>query len=72
MELGKAPHGSADDRQLWNHQDGLHVAARAGQPIRVLLRTRADGSRFAVHNRPPFATRRPATWRCARSFRSPR
>jgi two-component system, OmpR family, sensor kinase len=48
IELGKAPHGSADDRQLWSHQDGLHVATRAGQPIRVLLRTRADGSRFAV------------------------
>ena len=48
MELGKAPHGSADDRQLWSYQDGLHVATRAGQPIRALLRTRADGSRFAV------------------------
>jgi two-component system OmpR family sensor kinase len=48
MELGKTPHGSADERQLFSFQDGLHVAARAGQPIRVLLRTRADGSRFAV------------------------
>ena len=48
MELGKAPHDSADDRQLWRYKDGLHVATRAGQPIRVLLRTRADGSRLAV------------------------
>ena len=48
MELGKAPHGSADDRELWSYRDGLHVATRAGQPIRVLMRTRADGSRFAV------------------------
>jgi len=48
MELGKAPHGSADDLQLWSYQDGLQVATRAGQPIRALLRTRADGSRFAV------------------------
>lgn len=48
IELGKAPHGSADDRQLWSFHDGLDVATRAGQPIRVLLGTRADGSRFAV------------------------
>jgi two-component system OmpR family sensor kinase len=48
IELGKAPHGPADDRQLWSFQDGLDVATRAGQPMRVLLRTRADGSRFAV------------------------
>jgi two-component system OmpR family sensor kinase len=47
-ELGTTPRGSAEDRQLWSFQDGLHMAARKGQPIRVLLRTRSDGSRFAV------------------------
>jgi len=48
MELGTAPHGSAEDRQLWSFQDGLHVASRNGRSMRVLLRTRPDGSRFAV------------------------
>src|SRR5882762_4506161 len=48
MELGTAPHGSVEDRQLWSFQDGLHVASRNGRSMRVLLRTRPDGSRFAV------------------------
>ena len=48
MELGTTPHGSAEDRQLWSFQDGLHVVARNGRSMRVLLRTRPDGSRFAV------------------------
>jgi two-component system OmpR family sensor kinase len=48
MELGTAPRGSAEDRQLWSFQDGLHVASRQDRSIRVLLRTRPDGSRFAV------------------------
>jgi two-component system OmpR family sensor kinase len=50
MELGiaTAPRGSAEDRQLWRLQDGLHVAPRQGGLMRVLLRTRPDGSRFAV------------------------
>jgi two-component system OmpR family sensor kinase len=47
-ELGTAPSGSAEDRQLWNLQDGLHLATRNGRSMRVLLRTRADGSRLAV------------------------
>jgi two-component system OmpR family sensor kinase len=47
-ELGKVLGGSAEDRQLWSFQDGLHMAARKAQPVRVLLRTRPDGSRFAV------------------------
>src|SRR3954451_3525858 len=47
-ELGMAPHGSAEERLLWSHQDGLHVVSRIGQSVRVLLRTRPDGSRFAV------------------------
>ena len=46
-ELGTA-HGSAEERRLWSLQDGLHVASRIGQSARVLLRTRPDGSRFAV------------------------
>jgi two-component system, OmpR family, sensor kinase len=48
VELGQTPRGSADDRQLFGLQDGLQIAMRKGQPIRVLLRTRSDGSRYAV------------------------
>ena len=47
-ELGATPHGPAEERRLWSLQDGLHVASRVGQSARVLLRTRPDGSRFAV------------------------
>ena len=47
-ELGATPHGPAEERRLWSLQDGLHVASRIGQSARVLLRTRPDGSRFAV------------------------
>jgi two-component system OmpR family sensor kinase len=48
IELGKTPRGLADDRQLFTLRDGLQVATWKNQPIRVLLRTRSDGSRFAV------------------------
>jgi two-component system OmpR family sensor kinase len=48
LELGSTPHGSADDRRLWTLHDGLHNDVRQGRPIRVLLRTRSDGSRLAV------------------------
>jgi two-component system, OmpR family, sensor kinase len=48
IELGKTPRGSADDRQLFSLQDGLQVATWKKQPVRVLIRTRSDGSRFAV------------------------
>jgi two-component system, OmpR family, sensor kinase len=51
IELGTAPRGSPEDRQLFSLQDGLRLAQRGGQPIRVLLRTRSDGSRFAVAQR---------------------
>ncbi len=51
IELGTAPRGSPEDRQLFSLQDGLRVASRNGHPIRVLLRTRPDGSRFAVAQR---------------------
>jgi two-component system, OmpR family, sensor kinase len=47
-ELGVAPLGSAEDRKLWSLRDGLHVATRNGRSMRVLLRTRPDGSRLAV------------------------
>lgn len=40
-----------DDAQLWSLKDGLGLATRKGQPIRVLLRTRPDGTRFAVAQR---------------------
>jgi two-component system OmpR family sensor kinase len=48
IEMGKIPRGLADDRQLFTLRDGLQVATWRNQPIRVLLRTRSDGSRFAV------------------------
>jgi len=48
VELGTAPRGRAEERQLWSLQDGLHVTSFTGRSMRVLLRTRPDGSRFAV------------------------
>lgn len=48
VELGEVPRGSADDRRLWGLTDGLHNDVYHSQPVRVLLRTRPDGSRFAV------------------------
>jgi two-component system, OmpR family, sensor kinase len=48
VELGMTPRGSAEERQLWGLQDGLHVAPRRAGSMRVLVRTRPDGSRFAV------------------------
>lgn len=48
IELGKTPPASADDRELFTMQEGLHVATWKNQPIRVLLKTRSDGTRFAV------------------------
>jgi two-component system OmpR family sensor kinase len=53
MELGTAtaPRGSAEDRQLWRLQDGLHVVTYTGRSMRVLLLTWPDGSRFAVAQR---------------------
>lgn len=47
-ELGETPSGIPDARSLWPLQDGLHIALRGNKPWRVLLRTRPDGSRFAV------------------------
>jgi two-component system OmpR family sensor kinase len=48
IELGKMPRGSPDDRQLFGLKDGLQTAIYKGQAVRVALRTRPDGSRFAV------------------------
>ncbi|WGR73782.1 MULTISPECIES: ATP-binding protein [unclassified Bradyrhizobium] len=48
MELGKTPRGTPQERKYWSFQDGLHDAMRNGQPIRLLLQTRADGTRLAV------------------------
>lgn len=42
---------SEDDATFWNLKDGLALATRKGLPIRVLLRTRPDGTRFAVAQR---------------------
>jgi two-component system, OmpR family, sensor kinase len=51
MELGKAPQATAEERQLWRFPDGMRDATRKGRPVRVVLRTRSDGSRFAVAQR---------------------
>ena len=48
IELGKTPRGLADDRKLFTLPEGLQVATWKNQSVRVLLRTRSDGSRFAV------------------------
>ena len=48
MELGKTPQGTPEERQLWRLQDGMRDATRKGKPVRLVLRTRSDGSRFAV------------------------
>jgi two-component system OmpR family sensor kinase len=48
IELGNVPPDSADDRQFFHAQDGFGSATRAGRAVRVLLRTRPDGSRYAV------------------------
>ncbi|MBR0797013.1 histidine kinase [Bradyrhizobium jicamae] len=56
VELGAAPHGSAEERQLWRLTDGLHNDRYQGQPVRILLRTRPDGSRFAVTQRTEIRT----------------
>lgn len=48
IELGAMPRGAADDRRLWALADGLHDATYDGLPIRVLLQTRDNNSRFAI------------------------
>jgi two-component system OmpR family sensor kinase len=47
-ELGDRPSGMSDARSLWILRDGLHVVSRDQKPWRFLVRTRPDGSRFAV------------------------
>ncbi|MHC2722295.1 sensor histidine kinase [Bradyrhizobium diazoefficiens] len=48
LELGNVPRGPSDERRLWSMQDGLHNGTLKGRAIRVLIRTRPDGSKFAV------------------------
>ena len=48
IELGNIPHGTSDERQLFGLKDGFHTARWKGQSIRVLLRTRPDGNRYAA------------------------
>lgn len=48
IELGRTPQGTPEERQLWRLQDGIRDATRKGKPVRLVLRTRSDGSRFAV------------------------
>ena len=56
VELGGTPRGSAEDRRLWGLRDGLHNDVYQGRQVRVLLRTRPDGSRFAVTQRTDIRT----------------
>jgi two-component system, OmpR family, sensor kinase len=60
VELGDVPRGSADNRRLWSLQDGLQNDVYQGQPVRAMLRTRPDGSRFATRKSGPSSR---ATWR---------
>jgi two-component system, OmpR family, sensor kinase len=48
VELGTTPPDHPEEQQLWDLQNGLHVMSHMGRSMRVLLRTRPDGSRFAV------------------------
>ena len=48
IDLGKSARGSPEERQLFALKDGLHTASWKGQPIRVLVGTRSDGSRYAT------------------------
>jgi two-component system OmpR family sensor kinase len=49
--IDQAAQASEDESRLWNLKDGLTLATRNGQPVRALLRTRPDGTRFAVAQR---------------------
>ena len=48
VEMGNPPRGPAEARGLFVLPDGLQTATWKGEPIRALLRTRSDGSRYAV------------------------
>ncbi len=48
VELGSAARDPANADQLFVRPDGLQTATWKGEPFRALLRTRPDGSRFAV------------------------
>lgn len=54
VELGGVPRGSVEERRLWGLKDGLHNDSYQGQPVRILLRTRPDGTRLAVTHRTEF------------------
>jgi two-component system OmpR family sensor kinase len=47
-ELDDKAGGTPGARAMWILPDGLHAVSRDRKPWRFLLRTRADGSRFAV------------------------
>ena len=51
IEQSAMPPNDNGELKLWGLKDGLALATRKGQPIRVLLRTRPDGTRFAVAQR---------------------
>jgi two-component system, OmpR family, sensor kinase len=51
IDQAATPQAAADEAKLWSLKDGLALAMRKGQTVRVLLRTRPDGTRFAVAQR---------------------
>lgn len=51
IDQAATPLASDDELKLWSLKDGLALATRKGQQIRVLTRTRPDGTRFAVAQR---------------------
>ncbi|WP_409189209.1 histidine kinase dimerization/phospho-acceptor domain-containing protein [Bradyrhizobium sp. RDM4] len=51
IEQSATPPNDNGELKLWGLKDGLALATRREQPIRVLLRTRPDGTRFAVAQR---------------------
>lgn len=51
IEQSATPPSDNGELKLWGLKDGLALATRREQPIRVLLRTRPDGTRFAVAQR---------------------
>ena len=56
VELGDKPGGKADDRRFWSLRDGLHNDVYQGHPVRLLIRTRPDGTRFAATQRTEIRT----------------
>ncbi|MDA9425079.1 hypothetical protein XH97_23595 [Bradyrhizobium sp. CCBAU 53380] len=51
IDQAATAHDTEYESGLWKLKDGFALATRNGQPIRVLMQTRHDGTRFAVAQR---------------------